>query len=515
MNSPLQISFGSSTSPKYDQAVSLASSLPGYHCQGEGRNGNHHITLELSRIDDAVWQKLERLLHLIAAWRSVSIQVEGRPINRWKLRASVARIKRCYDRKPQHASGAYYCSGKNTPTSEATGFGCRLCTAVSRQQHVSYRCPSWIEFGTLSPQRDAFQVDKQAIYQVLEQQARQEAWALCPAFSWERLRADVDELPDNITLDEDSPFELRYAELNPGKALGIKPKVTSGGSLFIRLHSSLASEQAAAKKRSVPNVRYADIAGQDQALAALRQIVQLPLTHADYFAALRVEPQAGILLYGPPGNGKTLLAKAVATESQAHLEIISGPEILSKWVGESEAHLRQIFARCRQWAPSVLLIDEIDCLAPRREGMSQQYNVQLIAQLLVLLDGLEARGRVAVVAATNRLEALDPAICRPGRFDYHIEVPLPDRTGREAILRVHLRKLRLAKQVRIHRLVKETEGYSGADLAGLCREAAMQAILRGLAAGIPAADMMVAQDDVQAAFEAWRSKRTRGVVTVE
>ena len=265
----------------------------------------------------------------------------------------------------------------------------------------------------------------------------------------------------------------------------------------------------------MPNVRYADVAGQDQALAALRQIVQLPLTHADYFAALRVEPQAGILLYGPPGNGKTLLAKAVATESQAHLEIISGPEILSKWVGESEAHLRQIFGRCRQWAPSVLFIDEIDCLAPRREGMSQQYNVQLIAQLLVLLDGLEARGRVAVVAATNRLEALDPAICRPGRFDYHIEVPLPDRTGRESILRVHLRKMRLAKHICIHRLVKETEGYSGADLAGLCREAAMQAILRGLAAGIPAADMMVAQDDLQAAFEAWRSKRTRGVVTVE
>ena len=151
------------------------------------------------------------------------------------------------------------------------------------------------------------------------------------------LRADVDELPDNITLDEDSPFELRYAELNPGKALGIKPKVTSGGSLFIRLHSSLASEQAAAKKRLraqrslCRHRRPGPGPGR-----TLRQIVQLPLTHADYFAALRVEPQAGILLYGPPGNGKTLLAKAVATESQAHLEIISGPEILSKWVGESE-----------------------------------------------------------------------------------------------------------------------------------------------------------------------------------
>ena len=370
----------------------------------------------------------------------------------------------------------------------------------------------------MSDQRDAFHVDKEAIVQVLHQEAREQACVLCPAFTFERVRADVDDLPDTIRLDQDSPYEVRYAQLNPDRALGIQRKhdqglvPSSGLTCAVRLVPVLAK---ADHQRCVPKVRYADIAGQDQALAAIRQIVQLPLTHGDYFAALNVEPQAGILLYGPPGNGKTLLAKAAATESQAHLEIINGPEILSKWVGESEAHLRQIFARCRQLAPSVLLIDELDSLAPCRARMSQQHDVQLIAQLLVLLDGLEARGRLAVIATTNRLEAIDPALRRPGRFDYHIELPLPDRAGRTAILRVHLKKMRLGKHLRIHCLVRETEGFSGAELAGLCREAGTQAILRALAGGTAAGAVRVTQDDLSAALATWRSKRHLPRSTIE
>ena len=304
---------------------------------------------------------------------------------------------------------------------------------------------------------------------------------------------------------------MRYSQLNPDKALGIQRKddhglaPSSGLTCAVSLVPVLAKAE---NKRCVPKVRYADIAGQDKALAAVRQIVELPLTHCEYFAALNVDPQAGILLYGPPGNGKTLLAKAVATECQAHLEIINGPEILSKWVGESEAHLRQIFARCRQLAPSVLLIDELDSLAPCRERMSQQHEVQLISQLLVLLDGLQARGRVAVIGTTNRLEAIDPALRRPGRFDYHIELPLPDRAGRTALLNVHLKKMRLAKHLRIQCLVKETEGLSGAELAGLCREAGTQAILRALACGTVAGEVSVTQDDLYAALHIWCSKRT-------
>ncbi len=226
-----------------------------------------------------------------------------------------------------------------------------------------------------------------------------------------------------------------------------------------------------------------------------------------YFSELGVEPHQGILLYGPPGNGKTLLAKAVAGEASAHLEFINGPEILSKWVGQSEENLRNIFARAKTLAPSVVLIDEIDAIAATRDTVSQQHEVSLISQLLVLLDGLEARGKVAVVATTNRVDALDSAIRRPGRFDYHIEVPLPDLLGRVAILNVHLRKLKLAETFDPGRMAEDTDGFSGADLAALCREAGLLAIRRAVRGHIPASSTSVLREDLVAAVRSIQGKR--------
>src|SRR5439155_2679294 len=186
-------------------------------------------------------------------------------------------------------------------------------------------------------------------------------------FRCQRVCADVDELPELIKLGPQSMFQVRYAAFNPDHALGIEPKAApDSGEVAIQLGvARLGQQKEPAPQRNVPKVRYADIAGQEAALEQIKNVVELPLTHQAYFEALRVAPQSGVILYGPPGNGKTLLAKAVATESHAHFELISGPEVLSKWVGESEANLRNLFARARQLAPSVVLIDELDSIAPR------------------------------------------------------------------------------------------------------------------------------------------------------
>jgi transitional endoplasmic reticulum ATPase len=503
MPSVLEISFRRSPSPNYPSAVKLAQAMPGYRTRGD-EQGLHTITWSAPLADEAAWEKLERLLAMISGWRSVELTLDGRPLKIWSFAMELRRIKACHARRVQAGTGDLYCSGKTVAENDGDYFGCRYARGVSRQ--TSSGRNSWIRFGTLSKKRDSFRVDKKAILETLETQTKGEVCLFCPAFAWRRLRADVKALPDVVDLGEKSAFEVRYSDLNPSKPLGINPKESPAENGWVGATLQIAGHIAETPKRQVPNVKYSDVAGQDTALAALRSVVELPLCHRSYFEALGVAPQSGVILYGPPGNGKTLLAKAVATQSNAHLEIISGPEILSKWVGQSEENLRQIFTRARQLAPSVVLIDELDSLAPRRALLSHQHDVQLLSQLLVLLDGLEGRGQVAVVATTNRLEAIDPAVCRPGRFDYHIEVASPDDQGRLAILRVHLSKLK-HRDFGLDELVQKTDGYSGAELAALCREAGLQTIQRGLARGVPANRLVVKRQDMSAALHALQAKR--------
>jgi transitional endoplasmic reticulum ATPase len=510
MEPHLEITFGTSPSPQYRHAVDLAQSIPGYRASGEGRAILHRVATPASLAEESIWAKLGELLQMVGAWRSAKVTLGGQPVHYWTVAAQVQQIKACHARRVQAGTGDAYCRGKEGPGDEARYFGCRFSRGVIRSPASARN--SWIRYGKLSANQKSFHVDKKAIFQMLKAQTKGDACLLCPAFRWQQVRAEVDALPGVIRLGEKSPFEIRHSEIDPTKALGIQVKETTpadgaGCGITVRLG---AREEEKPAQRQVPQVRYSDVAGQDAALEALRSVVELPLCHTAYFEALGVPPQSGVLLYGPPGNGKTLLAKAVATESNAHLEIISGPEVLSPWVGRSEERLRQIFTRARQLAPSVVLIDELDSIAPRRALLSHQHEVQLLSQLLVLLDGLEARGRVAVVGTTNRIEALDPAVCRPGRFDYHIEVASPDQEGRSAILQVHLGKIKTRSNLQLDRVVERTEGFSGAELAALCREAGLRVITRGLARGIPAARLAVGLRDLEGALETLRAKRVDG-----
>jgi transitional endoplasmic reticulum ATPase len=242
--------------------------------------------------------------------------------------------------------------------------------------------------------------------------------------------------------------------------------------------------------RGVPQVTYEDIGGLKDEIQKVREMIELPLRHPEIFEKLGVEAPKGILLYGPPGTGKTLLAKAVATESNAHFIPISGPEIMSKFYGESEARLREIFKEAKEKAPTIIFIDEIDSIAPKREEVTGEVERRVVSQLLSLMDGLEARGKVIVIAATNRPNAIDPALRRPGRFDREIEIKVPDKKGRLEILQIHTRHMPFAqnddkhaaveKIVDLEKLAAVTHGFVGADMEYLCKEAAMKTLRRNL-----------------------------------
>ena len=229
---------------------------------------------------------------------------------------------------------------------------------------------------------------------------------------------------------------------------------------------------------SIPKVTYEDIGGLEEEVKKVREMIELPLRHPELFERLGVEAPKGVLLHGPPGNGKTLLAKAVAGETNANFITIGGPEIMSKFYGESEERLREIFKQAEENAPSIIFIDEIDSIAPKREDVSGETERRVVAQLLSLMDGLEARGKVVVIGATNRPNAIDPALRRPGRFDREIEINPPNKDGRLEILQIHTRGMPLESEVSLEELADLTHGYVGADLSALCKEAAIRSLRR-------------------------------------
>ena len=283
-----------------------------------------------------------------------------------------------------------------------------------------------------------------------------------------------------ITL-HDTVFIPILGRAIPFKVTSIKPS----GTVVVQ-HSTVLSiaEKPTGDVGGASQVTYEEIGGLADAIQRIREMVELPMRHPEIFKRLGIDPPRGLILHGPPGTGKTLLAKAVASESEANFIHINGPEIMSKFYGESEQKLRRIFEEAEENAPSIIFIDELDAIAPKREEVQGEVERRVVAQLLATMDGLKARGQVIVIGATNRVNALDPALRRPGRFDREIEIGVPDEIGRLEILHIHTRGMPLTKEgegaVDLEALAKSTHGFVGADLQALCREAAMKALRRYL-----------------------------------
>ena len=240
---------------------------------------------------------------------------------------------------------------------------------------------------------------------------------------------------------------------------------------------TILSEKSEDKKF---RITYEEVGGLRSEIKVMREIVELPLRHPELFTRLGIEPHSGVLLYGPPGCGKTLLAKVLASESDANMFSINGPEIMNKYYGETEAKLRDIFKEAKENSPSIIFIDEIDAIAPKREEAYGDVEKRVVAQLLALMDGLTDRGNVIVLGATNRPDSVDPALRRPGRFDREMEISVPNADGRLEVMEIHTRGMPIAKDVNLKILSSELNGYTGADMKSLCREAAMRSIRRYL-----------------------------------
>ncbi len=310
-----------------------------------------------------------------------------------------------------------------------------------------------------------------------------------------RIRGDIGPLVRDklsgqaVTEGQTVPFSLSFGPMaSSGQSVPLKIASTApSGTVVITDSTTIEISETPAEQISaggapsaegIPNITYEDIGGLDDELDQVREMIELPMRHPELFQQLGIEPPKGVLLHGPPGTGKTLMAKAVANEIDAHFETISGPEIMSKYYGESEEQLRDVFEEAEENAPAIIFIDELDSIAAKREDAGGDVERRVVAQLLSLMDGLEERGRVTVIAATNRVDDIDPALRRGGRFDREIEIGVPDKDGRREILQVHTRGMPLTESIDLERYAENTHGFVGADLESLARESAMNALRR-------------------------------------
>ena len=268
--------------------------------------------------------------------------------------------------------------------------------------------------------------------------------------------------------------EIKFAVVSTNP----KDIVIVGPNTEVQLHESPVDVSKIEGVGNLVDVSYEDIGGLKEEVKKVREMIEIPLKRPELFEKLGIAPPKGVLMHGPPGTGKTLLAKAVASESDAHFIAINGPEIMSKYVGGSEENLREYFEEAEENSPSIIFIDELDAIAPKREETNGEVERRTVAQLLTLMDGLKSRGQVVVIGATNRPDSLDPALRRPGRFDREIEIGVPDSEERKEVLEIHTRNMPLSEDVDLNKIANTTHGFVGADLESLCKEAAMRVVRR-------------------------------------
>jgi transitional endoplasmic reticulum ATPase len=458
------------------RAAAVAAGHPSYRV--EGTNGSARVSVELNLPDD--WRLLDDFSGLLRGEERAEYAADGAALSSEELFGGL----RCFLRKQRSGTPAReWCTPAKLADKQL--FPCKQIH-VYDNDHLTDN--SWYAFGRMG-EDGAYLVDKEAITDRILSDLG--PCVRCPILDLDTTAEIVARLPEKI----DPAREAGWGYREDGPLSGWKvvkaregreetaPREEREG-LIERLARSVRDGGAGVAvggsvgSRNVPATRYEDVGGMRETITLVREAVELPITHPEIFRKLNIRPHKGILFYGPPGTGKTLLARAVAHESRAHFIAVSGPEILNKYWGQSEARLRSIFNEARSKAPAIILFDEIDSFASSRDMMSESFEATLVSQLLSLMDGLNDLGRVCIIATTNRPGAIDSALRRPGRFDHEIEIGLPDAEARLHILKIHTREMPTDPDLDLGHIAQHTGSYSGADLEALCREAALVCMRR-------------------------------------
>ncbi|HSL00960.1 MAG TPA: AAA family ATPase [Rubrobacteraceae bacterium] len=472
------MSFPLSSDGPLGRAAAVAARHDSYRV--EGANGMARAAVDLDLPAD--WRILDDFSGMLRGEKGAEYATDGRQLAGDELFGSL----RCFLRKQRSGTTAReWCTPVKLADKQL--FPCKQIH-VYDNDHLTEN--SWYAFGGMGAD-GVFEVDKESMTERILSDLG--PCVRCPILDLDTVAEITARLPERIDPSKepgwryrgDGPLADWRVAKDPGGSVSEEsalPEEREG--LIERLARSVRSSGASVAvggnvgTRNVPATRYEDVGGMRDTIALVREAVELPITHPEIFKKLNIRPHKGILFYGPPGTGKTLLARAVAHESGAHFIAVSGPEILNKFWGQSEARLRSIFSEARAKAPAIVLFDEIDSFASSRDMMSESFEATLVSQLLSLMDGLNDLGRVSVIATTNRPSALDAALRRPGRFDHEIEIGLPDAEARLHILRIHTREMPTAPDLDLKHIAGHTGGYSGADLEALCREAALVCMRR-------------------------------------